>query len=763
MREKLFVIVLAVLLLIPISFADTSTYPNPSGVDYDWMAEGRGTFGEVGDDYDTFGKSLDAPLNMPIIDNFDNNSISEMVIIDGDFAKVFQNKELDIVSSVDFGSVPTDISNVISYDIDGDNLKEIIFADATNDLIYILNFTQADGIQVQNSFAVTITALPMIACKGENECIVTVDSRQYEDIFAPFTEYYRYYTFDTSNVTSGLIEIYSETQPSSEGITICSPRTKNIIVRDYDGDGTDEFGLSFADKDESDNQITLHIAWVDNNSVEIGGSNGTSTSDTLTTATDVCAGEDGLSNLITSPVADDIHTAYGNMETLVGIQTDDNDFRIHVFSADGTKRVQYPSVLEANGVIISNIVIGNFFPETTSKDFCVLGYDYLLQEINLLCGTENRPFPLFSSDEFIYDITGTFNISTDINKMDIAIHGVQHSNAETNLNDLDEIISAYGIFYLEYTGDNRLERLWQNPSGDSVINSIDFELFGVDDIIAMTDTNIFYYDDRLSNEPAQIIQVEHNPCPINMIIKVNSTYQAIITARDTNDFALGYDDLNFNAYVYYGTTNEMNDTHRNISTSQTDGTTSVITQFVLNQTGSNIEFLVQAWDNENPTEIDTYEQTFNVQNEGIEFGDVTCIDEIEIIDDAILPTICSFDDDCPNGYVCIDSKCVEIEESLPVVAMQEASGIFRIGITALYLMFMLGLAIAIWFAPVGRREGFFDSANARLGTIFIGESFMLLLGTIFGFLHVAILISLIILGLIGSSIWIVRQFTGTRI
>lgn len=322
------------------------------------------------------------------------------------------------------------------------------------------------------------------------------------------------------------------------------------------------------------------------------------------------------------------------------------------------------------------------------------------------------------------------------------------------------LISAYGIFTLDYELINELERLWENPAGDSVILSVDFEQSGVDDIIAMTDTNILYYDDRLSNEPAQIDEITYNPCVINSIIKVNTTLQIQVDARDTNDAVLGYDKLNFNIYIYEGTTNEMNYTARNVTTSQVDGTTTVIAQFIVNKTGINNNILVEVWDNANPTEIATDEQLFSVGLEGLEFGDVVCSKELVPLPDTVLslPAECHYDDDCPNGYVCIDNECIEIEESLPVTAMQEASGIFRIGITALWLMFMLALAIGFWFAPLDRKYSFFDSANARLGAILIGEIIMLILGTVFGFLHPAIIISLIILCIVVIGIWITKKF-----
>lgn len=757
--KKLVSLLIVLLFIIPISLAvGTLRYPNSGGVDQDYSNEGRGEFILIGGEFDfnQFAKNLDSSLGTPIIDDLDNNSISELIIVDDDVVKVFQNKELDIISSVDIGDSPSDISNILSFDIDGDGFNEIIFlgvdTDFTKDEMFILNFTQADGIQIQNRFSVlTISndvSDPMIACRDANECITTVRSRFTEDEFNPFTARHEGFPFDSSNLTGGIFTIFSQTQGASDGIALCSPRDKNIIVNDYDGDGNIEYILSMGLKEDSGGStVEWKTFWLDNITIEQTGSESESVSE-LTVA---CDGLTGLTNSFTSPIVAELFSGEPKKEACIGAQSSNDDFRIFCFSgSDGSVVDEFPeefSFLEADGTIVSNVVFGNFIPDSNGvNDVCVMGFDSTELRYELLCGSDKRTGVIFS--HIIYDFPFSslaFNISILTTEQHHLIHGVQFSDALTDSVDLQEILTTYGVFEIDFTPAD-LNRIFDPSTTRGVNLGIDLEQFGQDDIISMTDTNIFYFDDKGSNNPAEIIEITYNPCPVNTLIKVNTTMQVTVEARDTNTFALGFDDLTFSTFAYFSDANQQNRTLPNISTSQVDGSATVIYAplFDMNKTITNGIIRTEVFDVANPTEIDIEEQLFSVAQQGLEFGDATCTVEIIIPPEEVEVGVLNISTDA-TANVGITNF------------FEGASNEFKVSPLIIVLFLMLAWTIAV----LTTADKMNDSMISMNKVIFmlIGNAFIFIIAAVVGAISFGVLLVFIILFIFSIVIWARRQFT----
>lgn len=758
------IIIIAFLLILPVSVSAIGTinYTQAGGNNFDWLNEGRGTFAGIGTDINTFGKSVADPFQIPIISDFDNDGVSDMFILDGDTGRIYQNKELDVIATLDIGNVPTDISNVIAFDIDGDGFDEIIFSSVESDSdVFILNFSVTEGLQLQRTFTlsdINLLTHPMIACRATNECIITVDSGTTVDNFNPFTAFYRAVSFDSTNRTSGLVTIASVGQPSSDAIALCSPRNQNIPVVDIDGDGILEFGVVMGQAEDSDTDVRVTFFWLDNLTIDVTG-----TRQKSATAVVDCAGATGVSNFITSPLGANLFTAHSGVETFIGLQSSANDFRIQGFKSDGSFFDEFPETIlsEGDGNMISNVFLMNAFPETTGAlDFCVLGYAFTDQEIDLVCGTEDRGLFLPQSSEFKFPVANLFNISTNINKKDNVVHGVQHSNALTNLQDLNEILSAYGIFTLDFVGINELIRVFQNPQGDSVILSIDFEQFGADDLIVMTDTNIIYLDDKVSNEPAQIDDVTFNPCVIDSVIKVNETLQVTVDASDTNDAVLGFDNLSISISVYDGDSNQQNVTNK-VTTSQIDGSTTVIEAFILNKTGSAKVIRVEVFDTENPTQVASVEQTFTVNVNGIEFGDSICTLSVTLPpDDEVL---CTSNSDCDANQFCsTEGVCTDNIDDDPanavVTGIATIGGFSGLGLTTIWLILMTFVTVFIWFAILERGM----SANGALGAIAVFNTLMIILGARLEIISSSLVVIIVVLGVVIIGVFLAKFLTGVR-
>ena len=95
---------IAMLFLIPTVFAaGTTRYPSPGGINQDYVNDGRSTYVVINNEFQTdiFSSNLASSHATPIIDDFDNDGVSEMFILDGDVGRIYQNKELDVIATLD--------------------------------------------------------------------------------------------------------------------------------------------------------------------------------------------------------------------------------------------------------------------------------------------------------------------------------------------------------------------------------------------------------------------------------------------------------------------------------------------------------------------------------------------------------------------------------------------------------------------------------------------------------------------------------------
>lgn len=748
-------LIVFLLLVIPFSSAiGTTRYPNPSGVDQDYSNEGRGEFIRIAGEFDfeQFAKNLGGSLGTPIIDDLDNNSISELIIVDEDQVEIYQNRELDIVSVFDFGDIPTDISNILSFDIDGDGFKEIIFVveGLTDNQLKIFNFSQADGIQLQREFKIfsgTAPSHPMIACRDVNECIGTLTTGTTNNEFNPFTAFHRGFAFDSRNATIQSFTIFSENQGSSDQIDLCSPRDKNIIVKDYDGDGNLEYILSMGKRENSGGgDAEWKIFWLDNTTVELSGSEAENVPEL-----NGCEGTLGLSTSFTSPIVQEVAASESKIEAVIGAQSSNNDFRIFIFSgSDGSKVDEFPeefTFLEADGTIVSNVMFGQFMPETASNDVCVMGFDTTEDRYELLCGNVLRsPF----SHAILEFPTSSlaFNISGDSNEQHHLIHGVQFSDLLQESKDLEEVLSTHGVFELDYSGfDNVLNRIFDLGTTRGVNLGIDLEQFGQDDIISMTDTNIFYFDDKGTNGEAEILDIEYDPCPVNTIIKLNTTMQVTVTARDTNTFALGFDDLNFKTIAYSGDLNAQNRTLPNISTDQITGQAIVIYQpnFDMNKTITNGIIRTEVFDTGNPDTLAVEEQLFSVALAGLEFGDATCTITVTSLEEEIITEADLNISVAAQGNEGLDDF------------FEGASNEFRVTPLIIVLFLMLGFTIAV-LTTGGDGNSQMITMN-KIVFALLGNAIIFIIGTIVGAVPFGVLLVVIIFAIIIAGLWFRRALT----
>ena len=720
----------------------TTQYLQPATTEEDWEFDGRGLFSSQ-IDTNVFSQSLTDTHAIPIVGDFDNDGLNEIIILDDDDLIVMNNKELTVQDTIDIGNAPSITSNFLAFDIDGDGFLELIFHNDVDNEIEIFNYSNADGIQNQISFSVTENGYTMLACKDVDECIITLDSYSDENIFNPFDVDYRVQSFNSHGTTSSATILFTETQPSSDAMAVCSPRLRNIPVVDYDGDLIDEYVISFADYEEGDSFITYHLEYLNNITSELS----TEETHTVPDADETtCDGENGIGNQITSPLVAEMFSTKGGKETFLGVMSDSNDFIIDVFDASGSPFEQFPEILEADGRIFSNPMLLNAFPETTGQvDVCVLGYDAVTQEINLLCGTSSRGGVLPDADEFLFQTDGTFNLSNSISELDIIAHGGQHSNELTDLQDLNEIISSHGVFKIDFTGINSLTRLYENTVKNSVLLSIDGEKVGSDDLLAMTPSNLFYIDDKLQRENPEIQSITFNPCIIDSIIKLNTSLQIGVVAIDNNPASFGNDLLTINVSIYTNTANHQ-------SASVVDVQSGSLNQFLFsaNSTGSGNVITVSVFDNASTT--DTVTQTFSVANNGLEFGDSTCTSDY-------VGGVLSAEVDVLN----ITGGNLDEDDNIgnSVLILLQSTGLGGTGNWLLIMGFVAFLFIFGTKTLFGTDINRVDPKLMMLGLILI-EVLLLMMGTAIGALPVGLTITIVVLVGIPTGLYLRNMIMGNQ-
>lgn len=783
--NKLYTLYIVMLLLFSftavadIEYPNEQSYPYPAGLNNDWL-QGSGGFDRTALTT-TKTRGLTGGEHAPLVVDLDDDGINEIIVLDGGGGslKLYHESSLDIVDSI---NIPAgDYAPPITSDIDKDGLIEIILSNNIQGDFDII-IAEWDGISFTSYILSSghwsgtfYNCDTLIQCNRGTDAEDDVECLQVLVCSPSGTTNKLILAFGFNNNTiSSNYQAYNNPDADRR---YCLPQVPALTYANIDNSGRGEFIFSYADMKTSETDYLKIINMGVSESLVVSISTLVSTSFDPFDTSETC--QDGIGKYFTSPMVTDLDGSSGNgLEIVVGMMLSDNTYIMKVFNSQGTEIDTHPKFLifqfTTEGQILGNPMKANVFGDTGLVDYCIAGQDLSNSEgelLKLLCGSQQTGWTKFfvptNDMEFGFIKNDLFNITGGWRNPSMLGHmaNMQDDNIDVTggglvTTDTSEFIGTHGVFQMtdeDFTGwwtGNIMERIYDIEFEASCI-VVDAQKIGASDIICVRETAVQYIDDNLVNEPAYISDHREDPCIDSGTIRVNETMQIKLTIEDQNPSPLPPDLVSSRVTLYDGTSNAQVSELGN----QTSGV-QVIHLFTngLNITG-NVNLLYEAWDTGNPSVIDRISQTFLVASTGVRFGD--CESGGVIIPDVItIGEECSNDEQCGSGVSCIGGVCVADEDTLPVRAMREASEVFGIGVTALWMMFMMALAIGFWFAPIGKNNDFFDSANARFGIIILGETFMLILGTMFGFIPLAIMITIIILGLIAGSIWMVKRFTG---
>jgi len=582
----------------------------------------------------------------------------------------------------------------LSYDYDKDGNNEIIVSDSDNIKIYsgreldfVTGFSTNHTIEEYSIFTKDDITYMIIT---ENGFVVAPNIRQsvyyYNESTATWTYFsehrigantYRRSTFNCDNVSSYCVAIY-EKADSIDYLTFAFNSTDSYIVQstvknwdsannnmclssipdvtfiNYDGGNDYEFIFSIGEI----STIGANVFDVMVYEIKLNGSGELeSNTQILKRNPDFNNGNtcDDYERLFTSPNIMDVDLI-SPLDIVIGVNVDDDEFKMYSYKIDGTFLDDYPEVFNADGVLISNVVSGTFFPDSEEgKDFCVLGYIETDNHIDLLCASEQKPDILgfFDSDEFNSEInTATFNI--DDNTVQHMIHSGQQSTILIDSVDLNEVITPYGVFRI--TSSNDLEQIFGFAYTDGIISSDEYDNSGRSDLIYLTETALIYIDDNFVNSNAEIDGYIINPC-IDFTWKQNTTVGITITPKDSEG-----DKVQARAILYYGDSNQQDSGWSTAVNSETP----IQFTFIANTTIPVGTLRMIARDiNHNDTN-DTIEISYSVGSEGVSFGDCTTTEtdiaeDIEeeaegVIEEGGIGSPCDTGDDCNCG-VCNYGFC----------------------------------------------------------------------------------------------------------
>jgi hypothetical protein len=623
--------------------------------------------------------------DVPLVSDLNKDGIKEIIAMDDNSMTIY-SADIDAETITGLGSytMPDSnfYSNYILFDIDGDNNDEIIVAQEQNDMMYIMEW---NGTNLNLDYSYSLDSLThnngemMIGCEDVEKCVI---------VYGQKTEL-------TSGTSSGIYGAkFNTTNVSVSEETLVSPLNNNLEcfsnirvmpLVDMTGDGDLEFTLSYIKVTLSGND---HV-----------GTQSFSINDDATISNDIsiekdignifgsgsypigCNGDGfnlvnsppSIGGSVTNPLVFEAKGITNQNQIIFGTMETNNDFKIYMYNPDGSDEDQYPLIANGEGIIVSSLFRTNIYDNTGYDDFCVMGYDFQQglgnDKIQVICASERRPLGFRETTSFnmqLGELENKYNLSTAYRRNNVLSHAV-----ETKTNLYREIMSAYGVFEVEYAdtwlealftesgcfifGTCGLDLLWESPVENGAIISVDYEDNGQEDLIILSNTNLVYVDDGFTNSPGYLVDddSEIDPC-LERPWQVNTSIKVEFRVEDDND-----DHVSARAILYYDHPNEQdsgwtdNVTHGTLFTFTDD-------DFKVNATTSGTATLrLMGRDVENPDNPDIEDVTFSVATTGAVFGDCSSGLDIDPDDVVVVPDECTLSSDCPDGYVCIDDECEE--------------------------------------------------------------------------------------------------------
>jgi len=561
-------------------------------------------------------KLINNPTFIPLVDDIDNNGVYETLVLDGTSLRIFNDTSLITWTGYTYPYAP---DYMYIYDYDGDGFKDIFTTTSrgstgvSKNYLYSLMFN-GTGFNLTN-----ITELPsdssgdsLVACRGLNDCAVFY-TRQYNT--GASTGILDSFQFGSDHKTLNVTNLFTTAGAGA----LCFAQIKSVQVADYDDDGTQEYIVAVNDR-FGDSLKILYVSFRNNNLIL---ERTITESDMVDLTSANCDSTGTISDIkFTEPIVFDFDPGRSGLETIIGFQTDVDQFKIYEYGSTGTSEIkQFPSILgisyDVDGRLLSNIAIANTdISEDVSEatDACVLGLNNDGQTINLVCVSAESSR---SYDYANYDINllGLYNVTSNDYK---SYHNIIHFANMDSSTSSDELICSYGVFGLVYGNDANLDYFWPNPKGDSAVIPVDIKSIGRTQLLALTATNLWSITDAYETTGCQIDYYYIDPC-VDSTWKQNTSIEVRVKGFDAEN-----NKVSIKSILYYGSGFPQDTGYTpNISS----GATATFS-FIANETIPGSILRLQCVDTSNPGDIDYIDLPFSVGSTGVSKGQ--CITEKDV-------------------------------------------------------------------------------------------------------------------------------------
>ena len=663
------------------------------------------------DDITEVARSVSDARLQPLVGDLDNDGINEIVAIGGQTINIFQGSSLTIKTG---SSAIATIDHAILYDIDGDDTLEVITTGGSYLTIFDFNGTT---LSLTSNFTMPYLSADteefMIGCRGTNDCLL---------VTAPFSSGVpSVESLYVARFTSAGIYNNTEVKTNINNGDYYLPRIRCVTTADYDDDGTTEFIFTAYGYSNTN----LCTWWIDTDAIT-----------GITEEYEECfsAGDIALDykrHDFSCPSVYDYDVGEPGLETVIAYQEGGtDDFEIRIFDSgmgdSDIDTIDTHYTVFNDGHLISNIMRINAFGDTGQTDYCALGVDTSDDEIVLLCGSQMTGSFLGLGDtaSFEYDGSLYYDLSDEENLYVTSSMAIQSVSTTTSGTNLDEILTPYGVFYIDYEGDDELLPLYDIPYSDGSAVSSDVEQVSRDDILYLTNSGLLWYiDDGFVNQPGEIDEWEVDPC--DAVWKQNTSVGITLKLYDDEgDLVQG------RAILYEGDANEQ-DTGWTANVSS-GSTVNFFFDGGANQTGIGTLSLY-ARDSENPTVNDSVNIAFSVGTDGVEFGDCTQSgDETTSADE-------EEEDDAQTGITGSGLTDAEIEQTIGLLWTSNSRLKLLLGII---IVILIMVRVASWTS-----NGIAILAGGVLGLIL--ASALTLVST---YMMVLVLVALALLAILGNKI-----------
>lgn len=746
MKKVLISFLMVLILAFSVSAYSSINYTKAGGHDNSYKT-GDGIF-NLNADPVTSGLKTATRYDIPLVADLDNDSVNEIIVIDGYNIDLYHDHSLDVVDSASHGVLP-DYSNMIVFDIDADGYNELILASIGSEAISIMEYNGTNFYQ-QNSISLAAVTHDdgdmMIGCRHPQECLLVFS--RYINPSGVAGEIYAV-GFNTTNI--GTETKLADATPI--GYNFCLPAIKDVVSADYDshnGGNTTEFIFSAIKAGGGGNQEEIFIWWVNLNGTTLKATEEHETTDTDPSDiinSDNC--EDEMGHYVTSPVVFNFDNAASNgLETIVGNIIDTGYFIIKSYGADANEMDDYPETCDITtttcptGDVISNIVRADVFIGSEDvDDVCLAGYTTDTQDIDIICGSETQLHSFTKTVELVYDNDANYTLGYNYDDWTPIIHSGHHSGLLTgdDYKDRDEFITHLGVIRIsEYDNTPDLDRIYDMPYANCAVIPADPENNSYNDLIALSSTNLYYINDNAENEPGTISSIYFNPCPVDTPVMVNQSMYMLVTVEDNNNPPMAQDQVNSDIIAYYNSVNEL----KYYSENATSGTTFPFNIY-LNMTITSSNIRVRGRDTGNPNITDIIDIPLTVADYGVVYGETDCLlnytAEAEAEDDAF-----------------VSSDLDENDNSI-TSGVRTWAAFFGLTELIIWLIIMIVVALGIWI----KKD--YGMGIETFGIIGIVEILLIVVGYFLGIIGLGLIFIFIIGAILIIGLWVRNMLTGQKV